>query len=57
MALDDNIDSFYDHKTKKNMHPGVTLAVFEMLGNIKNFNGLLALKFKNKKFENLNRIL
>ena len=57
LVLVDNVDSFYDCKTNNNMHPGVTLAVFEMLGNIKNFNGLLALKFKNKKFENFNRIL
>lgn len=51
-----DIDSFYDNLNSKNMHPGVTLAVFEHFGNIKNFNGLFALELKNKKFKEIRKI-
>ena len=55
--IEEDIDSIYDHKSKKNMHPGVTLAVHKFFGNIKNFNGLFILELKNKKFKEINKII
>ena len=48
-----NIDSIYDKKTKENFHPGVTLAVHQLLGDIPNINGLFVQKLVNKKFINI----
>jgi len=45
-----NLDVFYDYKTKVRFHPGVTLAVWEVFGNIKSKNGLFCLKKSKGKF-------
>ena len=51
-----DIETIYDHKTRKNIHPGVTLAVHKYFGSIKNFNGLFVLQLKNKKFKVMKKI-
>lgn len=46
-----NLDVIYDVKNKVRFHPGVPLAVFEVIGNIKSRNGLFCLKKSKGKFE------
>ena len=51
--IKENLDSFYDHKNKKNIHPGVTFAVYKFFGNIPSLNGLFVRQLKNKKYTNI----
>jgi len=51
-----DIETIYDRKSRKNIHPGVTLAVHKYFGSIKNFNGLFVLQLKNKKFKVMKKI-
>ena len=43
-------DTIYDEILKRQIHPGVTLAVYENYGNIRNKNGVFCVRFENNNF-------
>lgn len=50
--ITEDVDSLYDYKNKKNIHPGVTLAVHKIFGSIPSLNGLFVQQLKEKKYIN-----
>ncbi|MDC0059713.1 class I SAM-dependent methyltransferase [Pelagibacteraceae bacterium] len=51
---DEKLDFCLDPKSKKVYHPGVTMAINELFGNIPSYNGFWIQKKINNKFENVN---
>jgi uncharacterized membrane protein YbhN (UPF0104 family) len=45
-----NVDIFYDEKTKKRFHPGVTFAVDKIFGKLKSKNGLFCVQKMDNKY-------